>query len=443
MQPPIKSQIFLFRWLTKGLVFLSLLLTTGLQAQLPQRFSGLARTQVRYLVAKSTVLRADTSFSNLTLHPPPGRKMTETLDQLRQEFINLPAITNAEYSVDSVAGRPAAVNWRLEEARTLFPLLDLGGVKDNFYYLVGFTDFNFRGRGQSITAFYQNIDGEHNYYFGYTNPNLRNSRWGYRVESRRYAAIEPLYFPATVRYVYANLNFGGGLSYTTPNRHVFRFGLSKFNERYRKTNPELTTPGPNELDLSKGLLKASHAHRKLNYHWERLEGTAHETVFQAVRTFSGNDDNFVIGWHDFRYYRMRGRRANLALRLRAGLSTNVNSPFAPFVLDSQVNIRGSGNRIDRGTAQLILNLEYRLTAWKDARNRFAVQAVGFSDLGSWRNPGGEISDIWDERNFRHFVGGGVRLISLKAYNAVLRLDYGVDVRNRRERGFVAGFGQYF
>jgi len=257
------------------------------------------------------------------------------------------------------------------------------------------------------------------------------------------SAIEPLYFPAPVSYVYANLSFGAGLSYTTPNRHIFRFGLSNFYEHYQKTEPDRNTPGPEELDLNKGLLKLSHAHRNLNYHWERLEGTAHETVFQAVRTFNSSADNFVIGWHDFRYYKMKGRFANLALRLRVGLSTNVNSPFAPFVLDSQVNIRGSGNRIDRGTAQLILNLEYRLTAWKDARNRFAVQAVGFSDLGSWRNPGGEFSDIWDEENFRQFIGGGLRLISLKAYNAVLRLDYGMDIRNTRERGFVAGFGQYF
>jgi outer membrane protein assembly factor BamA len=427
----------------RSLTLLSLLLSAGLYAQLPQNFKGLARTQVQYLESQSKVLEAGTSPSNLSLHLPTGQALNNTLDGLRQELINLPAISNAHYSIDSVEGQPFAVNWEIEEAQTLFPLLDLGGVKENFYYLIGFTNFNFRGRGQSLTAFYQNIDGEHNYYLGFTNPNLKGSPWGYQIESRRYAAVEPLFFPATVRYVYANLSFGAGLSYTTPNRHVFRFGLSNFYEHYRKMNPEPGSPGPEELSLNKGLLKLSHGHRKLDYHWERQEGTANETVVQAVRTFGGDKTNFVIAWHDFRRYHMLGKTANLALRLRAGISTNIDSPFAPFVLDSQVNIRGSGNRIDRGTAQLILNMEYRLTAWKDQRDRFAVQAVGFSDLGSWRNPGGEFSDIWDKQNFRHFIGGGVRLISLKAYNAVLRLDYGVDVRNSRERGFVAGFGQYF
>lgn len=425
------------------LLFLSLLTSADCRAQLPQYFEGLARTRVQYLTSQSKVLDAGSSPENLSLHLPPGQNISATLDELRQQLINLPIITKAAYTIDSTAGQPAAVNWRIEEAQTLFPLLDLGGVKGNFYYLLGFTNFNFRGRGQSLTAFYQNIDGEHNYYLGYTNSNLKGSRWGYQVESQRYSAIEPLYFPEAVRYVYANLNFGAGLSYTTPNRHVFRFGLSTFNEAYRKTEPDIITPGPDELSLNKGLLKLSHGIRNLDYHWEQLAGTANETVVQVVRTFDGADDNFIIAWHDFRYYRIVTRASNLALRLRAGISTNNDSPFAPFVLDSQVNIRGSGNRIDRGTAQLILNLEYRLTAWKDPQDRFAVQAVGFSDLGSWRNPGGEFSDIWDKQNFRHFVGGGVRLISLKAYNAVLRLDYGVDVRNTRERGFVAGFGQYF
>lgn len=433
----------LSRCVLPSLVLLITMLSAGLKAQIPQYFKGLARTQVQYLDAQSKVLQEGSSPENLALHLPPGQKLTATLNELRQQLINLPAITNADYTIDSSGNQPSVVNWRIEEARTLFPLLDLGGVKDNFYYLVGFSNFHFRGRGQSLTAFYQNIDGEHNYYLGFTNPNWKGARWGYQIESQRYAAIEPLYFPEPVSYVYANLSFGAGLSYTTPNRHIFRFGLSNFYEHYQKTEPGLTTPGPEELDLNKGLLKLSHAHRNLDFHWERLEGTAHETVFQAVRTFNNSADNFVIGWHDFRYYKMKGMFGNLALRLRVGLSTNVNSPFAPFVLDSQVNIRGSGNRIDRGTAQLILNLEYRHTVWKDTRDRFAVQAVGFSDLGSWRNPGGEISDVWNEENFRHFVGGGVRLISLKAYNAVLRLDYGMDVRNTRERGFVAGFGQYF
>ena len=424
----------------QALVPLLFFATAG-YAQLPVRIEGLARTQVQWLAAQMPGVTATEDGTALRYDAPPAAELTVDLADLRQRVVNLPAVAAAAWRIDSAAGRPAGLTLTVEEARTLFPLFDLGGVRGNFYYLLGFNDLHFRGRGQRLTAFYQNIDGEHNYYLALANPAYRGGRWGYELESRRYAAVEPLYFPAEVRYVYANHSVGAGLSYTTPNRHVFRLGLGRFRERYRKEEPTATTPGPAALDLTKGLLKASHAVRRLDYFNERLGGNAHETVAQGVRTLGGGPD-FLIAWHDWRRYRLVGARGNLAARLRFGLSTNENSPFAPFVLDSQVNIRGSGNRIDRGTAQLILNLEYRHTAWTDYR-RFAVQGVAFSDLGTWRNPGGELGDLWDERNLRHFVGAGVRLVSLRAFNALLRLDYGIDVRDRRARGAVVGFGQYF
>lgn len=415
-------------------------------AQLTQRFDGLARTQVQYLLDKISNLQPGPTDESLSFTPPADQPLEQALAALRQQLMNLPAITQATWRIDSLKGKPVAVSWTVSESRTILPLLNIGGIKGNFFYLLGVNDIHFRGRGQQLTAFYQNIDGEHNYYVGLTNQTYRGSRWGYALESGRYAAIEPLYFPnIAVNYAYANLNFGGGLSYTTLNQHVFRFGISNFYERYRKLSDE-NTPGPEALNLRKGLLKLSHYIQEVDYFGERHSGSVHQTVLQLVHNFDdiGNARDFLIGWHDFRLYRLVGTHGNLAGRLRAGLSSNENSPFAPFVLDSQVNIRGSGNRIDRGTGQLVLNLEYRHTVWKERnRQRFAVQLVGFSDLGTWRNPGGEISDFWEESNLRHFVGGGVRIISLQAFNALIRVDYGVDVRNTQERGVVVGFGQYF
>ena len=108
--------------------------------------------------------------------------------------------------------------------------------------------------------------------------------------------------------------------------------------------------------------------------------------------------------------------------------------FAPFVIDSRLNIRGSGNRIDRGTGQVILNAEFRQSVF-DVGN-VAGQVVGFSDLGTWRNPGGDFADFVDRENFRHFIGLGVRLIYKRAFDAILRLDYGIDIYNSSQRGFV-------
>jgi len=107
----------------------------------------------------------------------------------------------------------------------------------------------------------------------------------------------------------------------------------------------------------------------------------------------------------------------------------------------QFNLRGVGNRVDRGTAQLVLNLEYRQTVF--AIGAWASQLVLFSDLGTWRNPGGILGDLADPDELRHFVGTGIRIIYNKFFLATLRLDYGVDVYNTEQRGFVLGMGQYF
>jgi len=124
-----------------------------------------------------------------------------------------------------------------------------------------------------------------------------------------------------------------------------------------------------------------------------------------------------------------------------GIATNNDTPFAPFVADSHTNIRGIGNRIDRGTAQVVLNTEYRHTLSES--KKWGVQAVVFSDTGTWRNPGGVLKDLLDPDQFRQFLGGGFRVIYNKVYGAVLRVDYGIDVFNKDQRGLVIGLGQYF
>ena len=111
------------------------------------------------------------------------------------------------------------------------------------------------------------------------------------------------------------------------------------------------------------------------------------------------------------------------------------------MVDSRVNLRGSGNRIERGTAQAILNLEYRHT-FVDLNN-WAVQGVIFTDLGNWRTPGGQLNELLSSDELRQFVGGGFRVIYKRIYDAILRVDYGVDVFDKNQRGVVLGIGQYF
>ncbi|MEL7341401.1 MAG: outer membrane protein assembly factor, partial [Bacteroidota bacterium] len=179
---------------------------------------------------------------------------------------------------------------------------------------------------------------------------------------------------------------------------------------------------------------------RLNYHGIYLSGWANYTLLESVYNMQYGDF-FQLFINDFHYFRRIKYRGNLAARVRVGLSSNVNSPFAPFVLDSRINIRGSGNRVDRGTGTVIMNLEYRHSFLE--RRNLAIQGVIFSDIGVWRTPGGGWDDFVNPEYLRHFVGSGIRIIYPRAHNAMLRIDYGFGLFQGGESGLVVGFGQYF
>ena len=124
-----------------------------------------------------------------------------------------------------------------------------------------------------------------------------------------------------------------------------------------------------------------------------------------------------------------------------GLATNSDTPFAPFSVDNNVNIRGVGNTIDRGTGVMVLNTEYRYTLFE--KKWFVLQGNAFVDSGSWRNPGGDFGDFFNSENLRIYPGVGVRFIHKSIFNAILRIDYGVGITKDSTRGFVFGIGQYF
>ena len=124
-----------------------------------------------------------------------------------------------------------------------------------------------------------------------------------------------------------------------------------------------------------------------------------------------------------------------------GLSTNNDTPFAPFAVDNNLNIRGVGNLIDRGTGAIVLNTEYRHTLYE--KNWFVLQGNAFIDAGSWQNPGGDLGDFVDSDNFRIYPGVGLRFIHKSIFNAIFRIDYGYGVTPNATSGFVFGIGQYF
>ena len=176
-----------------------------------------------------------------------------------------------------------------------------------------------------------------------------------------------------------------------------------------------------------------------NYHL--LSGLRNVFNYQYVTTQKVSElPEFSILINDFLYYKQVGEKGNWASRFRIGIATNNNSPFAPFAVDNNINIRGVGNIIDRGTAALVFNTEYRYDLFE--KKSFVLQGNAFIDSGTWRNPGGDIEDFVQSENIKLFSGLGLRFVHKKIFNAVFRIDYGISL-NQPVSGLVFGIGQYF
>ncbi len=393
------------------------------------QFDTLKKTKATYL----------NRFIDTKLQQPTSR---DQLEKDAQQLKNLNNIANATYRVDTIAGQ-LKITFEIEEALTLFPIINFGGIRGNFWFQLGFNEINWLGKGMQLSAFYQNNDRRDNFNLYYQIPYIKGSRYGASISALKWASVEPLFFgEQAVFYDYDNYSLSLLGRYEISRNQILELGGTYFIEQYRKNERHIDeiTPGPDNVQLPKMLGKVVHRIDRINYDYYHLSGFDNVLNIQSVYNIE-DGSVFNILMNDTRYFKRFNETGNLALRFRLGISTNNDSPFAPFVLDSHVNIRGAGNRIDRGTGVLVLNLEYRQDVF-DIGN-WAGQIVGFSDLGTWRNPGGTYADLIDSDNFRHFVGGGIRLIYKRAFNAMLRLDYGIDIYDENQQGLVLGFGQYF
>ncbi len=426
-----------FMWLSKYFIFVFIALSFSIKAQLSDslslsaiKFSGLKKTNV--------------SVVSRLMYSKVGDKLSsDNINNDAQALRNFPGIGEVKYNLDTV-GRQVSVTYQISEVKTLLPVLNFGGIQGNIWFQIGLADINWLGKGNHLSAYYQNSDRRHSGHLYYKVPRIGDYKWGYSITFSRWASQEPLYFPnnVIVQYHYDYNNAGISSIYQFNLRRKVELGASYFVEKYKKLADELlpSQPGPNQLRQPKVLGKLSYTEDYVNYFYYMQQGLTWQALYQYVFNFDDKStfNSLIV---QARYYAMLQKEVNLAIRATFGISTNNNTPFAPFVVDSHVNLRGVGNRIERGTAQLVLNAEVRKTII-DKKN-WASQLVVFSDAGTWRTPGGSISEFIETRQFRQFAGGGIRVIYKKIHNAILRMDYGVDLYNPNQNGLVIGFGQYF
>ena len=358
-----------------------------------------------------------------------------------QELQNLQLFYSVKFEIKDTLGGVELV-YKLKEVVTQLPIVGLGWTNDLFWSELGVLDLNALGKGINVFVkhrYYQ----RNSYSFFLRNPHFHSSRWGYELNINRLATIEPLYFKRSTQYYnYNNTSSGFGLLYWLFKKNSITFYTQYIYESYQKIKGmnDVFNEGPDRHQTNKLLFKFFNISNYINYEGIRLNGVYNYFGIETIRSRNVDERFFKIS-NEFKVFKFINKRDNMAFRLRTGVATNRETPFAPFVADNYVNLRGVGDRTIRGTAEISINLEYRRFLMK--RNRVAVSYVGFIDSGSLRAPGAKLSTIFKPQNIAVFSGIGVRIHLLKIYNAILRLDYSQGVHKFNQNGFIVGFGQYF
>lgn len=374
-------------------------------------------------------------------------KQGELLDSLKIEddikrLKRLASIAFADYKVFDLGNGTVNVTYNIEENFTIIPSLNVYTTNDDeFAYRVGLYEFNLLGQNMTIGGFYQNdIFGSYAAFF--RAPYLFSRQFGLAVNHQNLQTLEPIFFndtQANYKYHYNSIEFMALYEINFKNR--VELGLNLFKEDYEYRSGAVDPEVPLQVEANKFSFKGIYEYNHLDFEYQYVSGFRSLLNLHAVFSNSDMLPGLVIGWNDFFYYKRIGKKGNWANRLRLGLSSNNDIPFAPFSVDNNVNIRGVGNVIDRGTGSIVLNTEYRYTLLE--KGWFVLQGNAFVDSGTWRNPGGELDDFVDSDNLKVYSGVGLRFIHKTIFNAIFRIDYGVGLTNNSTRGFVFGIGQYF
>lgn len=388
--------------------------------------------------------RTKTAFIKKIVRLKPGMELDSTLiDEDVYRLKRLPSVSHAYFQVfPAIEKGTYNVFYGIEENFTLIPFANAyTSTNDEFAFRIGLQEFNLFGSNITLGGFYQR-DIFNSYGIHLRAPYLFSNKLGLAVSYQDLRTQEPVFLDTgTADYRYNNKSFEVLGLYEMNFRNRLEFGINFFNEDYDYLFGETDPDVPQQLNVDKYLLKLIYNYDAIEYYYQYLSGFKSTLNLQYVHSTSGMLPEFVIGFNDFTYFRRVGKRGNWANRLRLGLSSNLDTPFAPFAVDNNLNIRGVGNTIDRGTAAIILNTEYRHTLID--KDWFVLQSNVFIDGGTWRNPGGDFNDFGDSQNLRVYPGVGLRLIHKRIFNAIFRIDYGHGVTNMASKGVVFGIGQYF
>lgn len=365
-----------------------------------------------------------------------------------EKLNRLPGLAKVTHSLEKTLDGNYKLTYIIEENFTIIPGVRIATDNNGeFAYRLSLFEFNLLGRNQLIGGFYQNDEFD-SFGFFWEAPYLFTNKFGLGVNYQNNVNQEPVFFPEqTLNYKFDSSAFEAYATYEFDFHNNAQLGFIFSKEEYdflpEQSEGILPSDKPANLEANRATLRGEYEFNDIEIDYQYVSGFR---SLLDVRLVTGDEsdaflDSFFIGRNDFEYFKRVGEKGNWANRLRVAYASNNENPFAPFTLDNQLNIRGVGNTVDRGTAALVLNTEYRHTFYE--KGWFAVQGNAFIDAGTWRNPGENIGQLFDGTSTKLYPGLGIRFIHKRIFNAVFRLDYGFGVGEDATNGLVFGIGQYF
>jgi outer membrane protein insertion porin family len=420
----------------KGISFIFLLLCSSLgfsQVISTVQFEGNKKSKEVFLRQNITLQEGEV-FDSL--------KVQESAQMLR----NTNLFFNVDVKVDSLKDGNFGILFQLEEVITIFPIIANGGSSERLNFTLGVSDIHFRGRGETIGFVYQYYD-RHSFKFYQITPRHKNNKTGHEIFMGKYSTIEPLYFAngssSPFNFDNYHLSLGGFFWF---NRFlVYKLGGMLMKENYKNVGNDVNSSdysiaSGKSFNLFKYQVRMQLELRKIEHHYEKRAGQYNLFHIEWIETPIYSGASFLKMTNHFKQFLKFGERHNFIIRNETGIASNNESPFSPFVIDDFVNVRGIGNRVARGTAMTSFNSEYLFTFIKHPW--FFAQMGVFFDLSYLRPAGEKIEAIFNASNTFTTAGLGLRLHSRKYYNTVFRLDYGINLKDQKQGGFVIGLGQY-
>jgi len=397
------------------------------------------------------------SFSGLTITKEDylrdiiaSKEADVFVEQTFQEDVFLLRNLNLFFEVEGTATTTDSSSYELlfniREATYLYPILSTSGFDDQLKVQLGANHINFLGRAQSIGVLYQYYD-RHSISIFHTAKRHSNQKTGHEFAAAKYSTVEPLYFSTNIStdtvssFNFDNYSISVGGHYWLGRYTNVGVGAAYMYEDYFQRDNAFDLFGTKRFNFHKHQLRTRLETNRVEYLFERLSGWKVRVYGEWIKTYADFAPSFLKLMLTGSYYQLVGDRGNLAGSVRLGTSSNQESPFAPFVLDGFINVRGIGNRVERGTAELIVNGEYRHSFW--VHKYVTLQAAGFFDYGALREAGQSFDTLFDDTNPNFFIGTGLRFSLNVLYKTCIRVDYSINPFDSSQGGFTFGFGHFF